>query len=155
VDRALLPRARRRACWRRPVKLRAPGKAMKVRKDLIDNPRARHAPRRSCPSSEERQDGARGVLLLLHLCGTGKRGRTRSSYSAAQSRDQAAILVQPGRENRAPVGRAVLMSSVIPRHGQASLLPGAGTLYQGAVAEASKGLRPLPVFIVPMTNLGR
>ena len=127
----------------KPVKLRDWQKA-EIRK-IYDNP---HGTRRAILSFG-RKNGKTALsafLLLLHLCGPESRPNSQL-YSAAQSRDQAAILF-------ALAAKVVRMSPdlnavVVVRDTAKQLYcPELGTLYRALSAEASTAYGLSPVFIV-------
>lgn len=85
-------------------------------------------------------------LLLLHLCGPEAR-RNSQLYSAAQSRDQAAILFDYAAKGvrHSPALSAV----VVPRDTAKQLAcPELGTLYRALSAEASTAYGLSPAFVV-------
>jgi phage terminase large subunit-like protein len=85
-------------------------------------------------------------LLLLHLCGPEKRDNSQL-YSAAQSRDQAAILFGLAAKM---VRLSPELSAVVVVRDTAKQLfcPELGTLYRALSAEASTAYGLSPVFIV-------
>ena len=126
-----------------PVKLR-PWQRDEIRK-IYDNP---HGTRRAIISFG-RKNGKTALsafLLLLHLCGPEARANSQL-FSAAQSRDQAAILF-------ALAAKTVRMSPelnevVTVRDTAKQLFCGElGTLYRALSAEASTAYGLSPVFIV-------
>jgi phage terminase large subunit-like protein len=85
-------------------------------------------------------------LLLLHLCGREHRVNSQL-YSAAQSRDQAAILF--GLAAKVVRMSPTLQPAVVIRDTAKQLFcPGLGTLYRALSAEASTSYGLSPVFIV-------
>lgn len=126
-----------------PVKLR-PWQRAELRK-IYDNP----AGTRRAIVSFGRKNGKTALaafLCLLHLCGPEARPNS-SLYSAAQSRDQAAILFSLAAKTvrLSPELNAV----VTPRDsGKQLFCAELGTLYRALSAEASTAYGLSPVFIV-------
>jgi len=87
-----------------------------------------------------------GFLLLLHLCGPEAR-RNSQLFSAAQSRDQAAILFALAAKI---VRMSPDLSSVVAvrETGKVLACPELGTLYRALSAEASTAMGLSPVFTV-------
>jgi len=114
-------------------------------KRIYDNP---HGTRRAILSFA-RKNGKTAIaafLLLLHLCGPEAKANS-SLYSAAQSRDQAAILYTLAAKcvRLSPN----LKSFVTPRDTKKELVcPELGTLYRALAAEASTTFGLSPAFIV-------
>ena len=86
------------------------------------------------------------AILLLHLCGPEARPNAQL-FSAAQSRDQAAVLFDLAAKmvRLNPVLSAVV---VIRETAKELLLPRLGTIYRALSAEASDRLRPLAGLMV-------
>lgn len=127
----------------KPVKLR-PWQKKEIRR-IYDNP----AGTRRAILSFGRKNGKTALaafLLLLHLCGP-EAIRNSQLYSAAQSRDQAALLFNLAAKcaRLSPDLNAV----VIPRDTKKELLcRPLGTLYRALSAEASTAYGLSPVFVV-------
>src|SRR5215204_4895821 len=115
-----------------------------VRK-IYDNP---HGTRRAIISfgRKNAKTTLAAFLLLLHLCGPEYRSNS-SLYSAAQSRDQAAILFNLAAKivRMSPALKNVV---TIRESGKQLHCPGLGTLYRALSAEASTAYGLSPVFIV-------
>lgn len=127
----------------KPVKLR-PWQKAEIRK-IYDNP---HGTRRAILSFG-RKNGKTAIsafLLLLHLCGPEARPNSQL-FSAAQSRDQAAILFALAAKI---VRMSPGLSSFVGIRDTAKQLycPELGTLYRALSAEASTAYGLSPVFIV-------
>jgi phage terminase large subunit-like protein len=127
----------------RKVELR-PWQKREIRK-IYDNP---HGTRRAILSFG-RKNGKTALaafLLLVHLCGPTHR-KNSQLYSAAQSRDQAAILF-------GLAAKIVRMSPSLTDHvtvrdsGKQLHCPELGTLYRALSAEASTAYGLSPVFVV-------
>lgn len=127
----------------KPVRLRDWQKEA-IRK-IYDNP---HGTRRAILSFG-RKNGKTGLaafLLLLHLCGPEARPNSQL-YSAAQSREQAAILFSLAAKivRMSPDLNAVV---VVRDTAKQLYCPELGTLYRALSAEASTAYGLSPVFIV-------
>lgn len=127
----------------RPLKLRAWQKREVLR--IYDNPRGT----RRAIISFARKNGKTAlaaVLLLLHLCGPEAKANSQL-YSAAQSRDQAAILF-------GLAAKIVRMSPTLAPFvdvvdsGKRIGCPDLGTMYRALSADASTAYGLSPVFIV-------
>lgn len=129
------------------------GKEVKLRewqeqwiKDIYNNP---DGPTRRAIISVGRKNAKTAIaafLLLLHLCGPEARHNSQL-YSAAQSRDQAAVLF--GLASKI-VRMSPTLSPVVTIRDTAKQLycEGMGTLYRALSAEASTAYGLSPVFIV-------
>jgi phage terminase large subunit-like protein len=127
----------------RPVVLRPWQRAELAR--IYDNP----ATTRRAIISFGRKNGKTAIaafLLLLHLCGPEATPNSQS-YSAAQSRDQAALLFELAAK---VVRMSPELSDVIVIRDTAKelLCPEIGTFYKALSADASTNLGKSPVFIV-------
>ena len=128
------------------------GKAVRLRnwqknwiKRIYDNP---HTTRRAIFSvgRKNAKTALSSFLLLLHLCG--REAKLNSQlYSAAQSRDQAAILFNLAAKivRMSPALKNVV---TIRESGKQLFCAGLGTLYRALSAEASTAYGLSPVFIV-------
>lgn len=126
-----------------PVKLRAWQRALLCK--IYDNP---HGTRRAIISFG-RKNGKTALsafLLLLHLCGPEARANSQL-YSAAQSREQAALLF--GLAAKSARLSPELSAVITVRDTAKQLFCGElGTLYRALSAEASTAYGLSPVFIV-------
>lgn len=126
-----------------PVKLRAWQR--KELKRIYDNP----AGTRRAILSFGRKNGKTATaafLLLLHLCGPEARANSQL-YSAAQSREQAAILFGLAAKI---VRMSEILNSVVQIRDTAKelLCPELGTIYRALSAEATTAFGLSPVFVV-------
>jgi phage terminase large subunit-like protein len=127
----------------KPVKLR-PWQKRDIRK-IYDNP---HGTRRAILSfgRKNAKTTFSAFLLLLHLCGPEHR-KNSQLFSAAQSRDQAAILF--GLAAKMVRMSASLSAYIIIRDsGKQLACPELGTLYKALSAESSTAYGYSPVFLV-------
>lgn len=127
----------------KPVKLRPWQK--KVLRDIYDNP---HGTRRAIFSfgRKNAKTALSCFILLLHLCGPEARPNSQL-YSAAQSRDQAAILFSLAAK---VVRQSAELSSVVGIRDTAKQLycDELGTLYRALSADATTAYGLSPVLIV-------
>src|SRR5262249_36736165 len=120
-------------------------------KDLIrliyDNP---HGTRRAIVSMPRKNAKTclSACLLLAHLCGPPARSRTNSQlYSAAESRDQAAIIFSLAAK-MVRLNPALARTVTIQETAKSLICPELGTRYRALSADASTAYGLSPSFIV-------